>query len=306
MTTDADNPFAAPASDDAAAAPLAESLVGRPLPDGPRVRVEPLDDEGMMRRGPAFWLFYLGLVALQVAHAAMVLFPLFAVAAVTIDLLGLHGGRFMPRDPNLWFAFWVAVAVGCVLLPRVARLLPGPVAYALPRWYWLPLLRARIRRRPRRLVDADDPEAAPVFVIPREHWFRRRWEPATDFGLLKIDRAARELRYEGGGERWTIPADAMSLDRDLPGFRDYLRRQKRQAVWPKHEAVGTRAIMLLFARGPDGAVWERPLAPAPDRLCTTLRGRRKMLADLRRAVGLAGHDPPDRRRTSSPRPTAAP
>jgi hypothetical protein len=100
----------------------------------------------------------------------------------------------------------IAVAGGFVLLIAYFVFETYFISHYPARCY-LRWLRERIERRPDAVVKADDPEAFFVQIIPRENWTKTMGENASDLGLLRVDRARGELRYEGDLERWVIPAD---------------------------------------------------------------------------------------------------
>jgi hypothetical protein len=47
-------------------------------------------------------------------------------------------------------------------------------------------------------------------MIPRRNWHTAKLESAEDVGLLAIDDARRELRFEGDQERYRIPVRAIT------------------------------------------------------------------------------------------------
>jgi hypothetical protein len=69
--------------------------------------------------------------------------------------------------------------------------------------------RRRIAGRPDALVAADDPQALFAQVVPRENWYRRMMESATDRGWMVADLANHQLLFEGVRERWVIPAECI-------------------------------------------------------------------------------------------------
>ena len=236
MTADADNPFEPPQSE-FPPDPAEESPVGRPLPEGPQVRVTVLDPDNRLLndRGPVFYVVY---VLLNV----ILMVPL--VAALGFGGLAWHQGQWL----------WLGPVAACFgLFMPYLKLVAGFAQPALHRLYWRPRLRDTLLRRPDRVIDPYDPEARLVEIVPREHWQRTMLESASDFGLLKIDGKGGRVLFEGGGQRWVVPPGAIVGVRTMalsPGERD--TEKERGLVY----------FALLHARGPDGTLWEQPICLA--------------------------------------------
>lgn len=122
------------------------------------------------------------------------------------------------------FALWglsgafLLAALGCasLRLPMSPALrLGGVVVFAI--LAWPPGLLARrvfYRRQRQRLVQTLERRHAatdgqPVRLLPRRNWGLFRLFPETDLGLLRLDEASCELRYEGLNERYAIPFQAL-------------------------------------------------------------------------------------------------
>jgi hypothetical protein len=73
-------------------------------------------------------------------------------------------------------------------------------------WYVCHVARRQIASRADRLGDPQDPRAAFVEIVPRKEWNRGMQQAPADVGLLWIDAAQREVRFEGDRERIRIPA----------------------------------------------------------------------------------------------------
>jgi hypothetical protein len=67
----------------------------------------------------------------------------------------------------------------------------------------------RITGRPDAIVAPDGPQALFAQVVPRENWYRRMMESATDRGWMVADLANHRLLFEGVRERWVIPAECI-------------------------------------------------------------------------------------------------
>ena len=61
-----------------------------------------------------------------------------------------------------------------------------------------------------RLVKPGDSEALFVEIVPKLNWGKLSLETARDAGFLRVDKARREVLFEGDRERWRIPAAAIT------------------------------------------------------------------------------------------------
>jgi hypothetical protein len=140
---------------------------------------------------------------------------------------------------------------------------------------YLRWLRERIERRADAVVKADDPEAFFVQIIPRENWTVTMGENASDMGLLRVDRARGELRYEGDLERWVIPADRV------------ISFKLRTFVPPGGiSAVNGFWVVELVVELDDDEPWETPLAAQAIHFERWSPAKRKRGAELlRRSIG---------------------
>jgi len=113
--------------------------------------------------------------------------------------------------------------------------------------YVLKRMRLEFSRRPKCLVDPNDPEARFVEIVPKLNWGKLMLESASDAGFLKLDRRRREILFEGDKQRWRIPAETIT----------------HCAVEVHVEGQGTHAatkvyFVVLRARQP-GQFWEAPI-----------------------------------------------
>lgn len=76
--------------------------------------------------------------------------------------------------------------------------------------YLLKVLRREFGRRAKCLVKPDDPDALIVEIVPKLNWGKLAWKTARDVGFLRLDKAGREILFEGDKERWRIPAAAIT------------------------------------------------------------------------------------------------
>ena len=145
----------------------------------------------------------------------------------------------------------------------------------VPARCYLVWLRDRIERRTDAIVQADDPDALFVKVIPRENWKFEKMTMCTDVGLLVIDSTNRELRYEGDIERWTIPAEA------IRSFEVHSIVHEGWILAP----FGV-SVVLLWIELADGVLREIPLACHPIHIeLWTPRRKRERCRVLARAIG---------------------
>jgi hypothetical protein len=117
----------------------------------------------------------------------------------------------------------------------------------LPSVYIHRVARHEFRQRPDSWVDADNPDALYVQVIPRSRWTKIMLENAADLGFLLVDQARRVILFEGDRERWRIPAEAV-ISCDLEYF----------SPGSATEGPLRHCVAVLRARTADG-IWEAPL-----------------------------------------------
>ena len=71
-------------------------------------------------------------------------------------------------------------------------------------------LRAEFAKRPKVIVDLNDPELQFVSIMPREAFAKIRWTMSSDLLLMKIDNQRKEVRLEGDVDQYVIPVAAIS------------------------------------------------------------------------------------------------
>ncbi len=99
--------------------------------------------------------------------------------------------------------------------------------------FFLRRTREEFSRRPKCLVDPNDPAALFTEIVPKLNWGRALLETATDVGFLKVDAARREILFEGDKERFRIPADSITsckLEVFVEGQGSYAARAIYYAV----------------------------------------------------------------------------
>jgi hypothetical protein len=70
--------------------------------------------------------------------------------------------------------------------------------------------KSELARRTGVLVEPNDPDALFVEVVPKLNWGKAMLDNASDIGLLLVDQARREVRFEGDKERWRVPAASIT------------------------------------------------------------------------------------------------
>jgi len=193
-----------------------------------------------------------------------VLAPLLTLAAGAVIIWGLD-------LPDGELIGGIVFAVGFLLLIAYCVFETCYLSHYPSRCY-LHWLRERIDRRPDAVVKADDPDAFYVQIIPRENWTISMGENASDMGLLRVDPARRELRYEGDLERWVVPAESIVSFR-LHSFTPPNALAAMSQFW---------VVDLLVDLDDDGDRWETPLAAQPVHFEKWSPAKRKRGAELLR------------------------
>jgi len=148
-----------------------------------------------------------------------------------------------PETKSLGIA---VMAVGAMLFLSTALLFFINPNY-LGNRYLLKVVRREFARRTGCVVEPTEPDALFVEIVPKLNWGKMALENASDVGFLFVDKARREILFEGDKERWRIPAAAV-LSCDVDYFV---------------EGQGTHGATKLFyvvlrARRP-GQFWEAPI-----------------------------------------------
>ena len=111
--------------------------------------------------------------------------------------------------------------------------------------------KSELARRTGVLVEPNDPDALFVEVVPKLNWGKAMLDNASDIGLLLVDQARREVRFEGDKERWRVPAASITsceVEKFVHGqgagatrlFYVVLRATRREGFWevPLRERTG--------------------------------------------------------------------
>jgi len=106
------------------------------------------------------------------------------------------------------FGITVLSLGGALLLSTAVFFLASP-SY-LGNRYLLKVIKREFARRTKCLVEPNDPDALVVEIVPKLNWGKLAWETARDVGFLRVDKARREVLFEGDRERWRIPAAAIT------------------------------------------------------------------------------------------------
>jgi hypothetical protein len=126
-------------------------------------------------------------------------------------------GVVSPVEKFIGFGMIAVGIVGMFLGITVAL---GNPSYLANR-YLQKRLRRELARRPKRIVDPGNPEALFVEIVPKANWGRLMLDNASDVGLLLLDRAKREILFEGDHERFRISVDALTYC----GFEEFVYKQ---------------------------------------------------------------------------------
>lgn len=113
--------------------------------------------------------------------------------------------------------------------------------------YLLKVLRREFARRPKCLVEPNDPDALIVEIVPKLNWGKLAWETARDVGFLRVYKARREILFEGDKERWRIPAAAITYC-ELEFF-----------VEGQGTHGATKIFYTVLRAGHPGGFWEAPI-----------------------------------------------
>ena len=218
----------------------------------------------------------LGLVCIVLAGIGMIIF-----GAVRLNWDDLFHRWF----DLLVFVVGVVATVMAGTISFVNVDFPG-MRYAR-RW-----VRGIIAQRPDALVNADEPDALFVDVVPRIQWHQLIPDKAADRGLLLLDRQRGRLLFEGAKERYVIPVDAVLST-------------KVESMMP-HTGSWNFFAVVLTVRYPENAPssitggrrddeWEIPFLPRPARFRRYSTAFRRELADsLLGEIGLLLDDAPSK------------
>ncbi len=114
-----------------------------------------------------------------------------------------------PVSPETKTIGIAALSVGLALFASTAVFFLVNPSYFGNRWF-LKVVKHEFARRTGSLVDANDPEALFVEVVPKLTWGKMMLDNASDVGFLRVDKARREVLFEGDKERWRIPGAAVT------------------------------------------------------------------------------------------------
>ena len=185
---------------------------------------------------------------------------LYALSPLLMLLFGfacLGGGAWMieqgwtigPLPPNVSGIVVLVAGIGSFFL---TALLAKP-AERLGNGHLHRVARGQFEWRPDRLVDADDPDARFVEVVPRRNFQRIMAETATDIGFFKVDARRGLLLFEGDRERISIPFESV-VHCEVEQARADLQNPKNSHY----------VAVLRFARSDTQGPAELPIAPRFD------------------------------------------
>jgi hypothetical protein len=167
---------------------------------------------------------------------------------------------------------WVLPGGG-ILMIVVGAAIGGSYPMSAESWYCDRKNRRAFRLRPSTVVDAEDPEAVCISILPRENLRRIKLVADSDIGLLKVDVRCSTVFFEGDQERYVIPGGSILLCE--PMEIRYPLRVGMQMVLVRllvHLEAGDREILIgIYPMG-----W-RPY---------TLRRRRQLAEELCQRIAL--------------------
>jgi hypothetical protein len=185
-----------------AAARTGPQEVNRAVPPQPGERttrvaqvnpVEPRRAGKLLTRRNAFMQTLIGVLSL-LAGATIATVPMGVILA-----LNARPGDLVFGIGLGWIAVWIAVAIFWV----------GFFQTYLPSRFMLGRTRRALKRRQELSVDPGRGDLFFVDIVPRANWGGRTKGKATDIGLLELNKASRELVFEGDCERYKIPAESI-------------------------------------------------------------------------------------------------
>lgn len=138
--------------------------------------------------------------------------------------------------------------------------------------YMRAVAKHQVKRRPNAIVQPDA-DSLFVEIIPRKNWNRMMWRNHTDTGLLTVDTARREIRYEGDRQRFCVPADALlscNVEKSL------------LSATARPNAPGIFLVVLRAADDP--SVWETPIAPVVPRSILNSKARQRAADALQKRI----------------------
>lgn len=91
-------------------------------------------------------------------------------------------------------------------------------------------LRTEFAKRPKILVDLDDPDIKFVSLIPRESFVKIKWTMSSDLLLMKIDTDRNEIRMEGDSDQYVIPGGSIADCQPLCMFHP-IDAQRQNQLW---------------------------------------------------------------------------
>lgn len=144
-----------------------------------------------------------------------ILTNLLVLVPILIQLVGIvlcGWGAYLCFSDQAQTSFLVEGAV--LMVAGLLFLVPGTYfgwirVGSLSTGYVRRLARKQLDMRPDRMVEAEDPQAIFVEVVPRVNWNRFMLDDATDVGFLVTNEARREILFEGDQERYRISGRAI-------------------------------------------------------------------------------------------------
>ncbi len=114
--------------------------------------------------------------------------------------------RLQPQLPD-----WIFAIAGVSMIPCAGLVVQWVFFFPtyLAARFMLRQTRRAFALRPRPAVPLNSPGLFFVDIVPRINWGKPLMESASDIGFLELDKARRELVFEGDHERYWIPVEAI-------------------------------------------------------------------------------------------------
>jgi hypothetical protein len=149
-----------------------------------------------------------------------------------------------PKPPDWVFGTAAGWLIVCLLLNLFWIL-------CFPTYFTTRFMRRQTRRafeyRPDPAVDLRNPDLFFVDVVPRINWGKQMMENATDIGFLDLNKARRELIFEGDRQRYWVPVESI-LEVKREFWAESVQHQLQRSPTLHHLVV----IRAMTADGP----WE--------------------------------------------------
>jgi hypothetical protein len=198
---------------------------------------------------------------IQTVIGVVSIFGGFALAfAPALVLFGLQ-----PKPPDWVFGIAVGWLFGCLIL-NLLWILFFPTYFTSR--FMLRRIQNAFEYRPDPAVDLHKPDLCFVDIVPRINWGKMMMENASDIGFLELNKARRELIFEGDRQRYWIPVESI-LEIKHEFWAESVQHQLQRSPTLHHLVV----IRAMTADGP----WETWFSRRHNKL--QMRTAKRRLAD---------------------------